>query len=490
MKLFEIVRSPSKMLTWILGFFCLGILVGPFFLSFSNLIFLGVAGGTFLFSFWLSGEQKLLLLAVACLAFGVFRYQQSFLPDAVTTVQDKIGISVRVEGIISADIERRVGIQQTILSHVSVADESVSGKILVRFPLFPKLSYKDRVVFSCLLKKPEPFQGFAYDRQLAARGVMAVCSFPEFVSVISHQPGGLVGSILWGRDALVARLHAVIPEPHASFVAGLLFGGSSSLSSDVRDDFSRTGLSHILAASGFNVSLFSLYLLHLLLQSPLGRRRGLIVTSLLLLVYLFAAGATPAVVRATVMAGMLVLQKAIGRRASLRNAFLFALTFMLLLNPRLLLDDVGFQLSFVATAALVFVLPRFESWFEFISEFAGVRTAVASSSVAIVCTLPILFWHFGELSLVAPLANALVLPFVPLLMVLGVIGMIGGSFVALPAYGLSFMILRLTQVLSSLPFASVSIIYAHLISLLILGVFIVIFIYDRFYGVTSSRSAT
>lgn len=477
--LHKIARSPSKTLTWILAFFCLGVLAGPLFLSVSSLPFLFAACVAAIAAFALPKKPRLILCAFACISFGLFRYQQSELPRYLKTVEDQIGITGRVEATVVSDVERRINGQQATVSDMRVADETVHGKMLVRFPLYPTIAYGDRLVFSCRLERPEPIEGFAYNRQLAARGILAVCPFPEYTSVRSSE-SSFTKNILAVRDRLIDRLRDVLPEPHASFVAGLLFGGSSSLSSQTREDFSRTGLSHILAASGFNVSLFSVVLLHLLLQSPLGRRRGLIVTSALLLFYVMLAGATPAVVRATIMAGMIVLQTGIGRHASVRNMLLLTLSGMLLFNPRLLLDDVGFQLSFVATAALLLIHPRMKHLFHAFPEAFGLRAAVSSSCVAILFTLPILLWHFGEISLFSPIANALVLPFVPLLMILGIIGLIGGAFLALPAYGLSFVLLRITQTISSLPFASLPIGSSRLLALLVTGFLIVWLIHDRY----------
>lgn len=475
-----ITRSPSKKLTVLLGFFCFGVLVGPLFLSWPTLPFLLLTVALVIISMFFIARHQLVFLLVAVCLFGIFRYQQSFFPGDLPTIVDYVDTATRIEGSVLVDVERRIGFQQAILSDVRVADHSVFGKLLVRFPLSPRLVFNDRVMFSCTPERPEPFNGFAYDRELASRGVLATCSFPQFTTVVAHGQGGLVGFLLSFRDALITRLRAVVPEPHASFLAGLLFGGSSSLSKDLREDFSRTGTSHILAASGFNVSIFSVLLLRWLLQSPLGRRRGLMATALLLLGYVLMAGATPAVLRAGLMAGMLIVASGVRRRVHTLNVVLLALSIMLLANPRLLLDDVGFQLSFVATCALLFVLPIVEKRFRIFPEALGIRTAIASSTVAIIFTLPILLWHFGEISLIAPLVNALVLPFVPYLMALAVIGMVGGAMIALPAYALSYLVLRVLTVFASLPFSSVTVDFSKTLAVILAGAIIAWLIHKKY----------
>ena len=484
MRFSQIVGSPSKSLAVVLTAFCFGILIVSLFPTFQSfftfptfLLFL------LIFLFIRDKKSRLIFVLLASFLFGIFRYQQSEVPSYLTTVADRTGVSVRVQGSVSSEVERRIDSQQIILSKLIVADESVFGKLLVRAPLFPRVSYGDVLTFSCQLEKPEQFNGFSYDRLLASRGILATCSFPQFVFVSLGDSNGFLKTILSFKESVTGRLRYLFNEPHGSFVSGLLFGGSASLSNDLRDDFSRTGLAHILAASGVNVSLFSIVLLRWLLLSPLGRRKGLIVAGVLLFIYIFAAGATPAVVRAGIMAGLLILQLAIGRQARMVNVLLLALAVMLLFNPRLLLDDIGFQLSFVATSALLFFHPVVEKWLVFIPSAFGLRTVVSSSLVAICFTLPILIWNFGQISLISPLANAITLPFVPFLMAIALIALATsvlflplGQIVAVVGISLSYVVLRLVIIFGSLEFATIPISYSRFVATTIaVLLFIIVF---------------
>lgn len=478
MRFSQIVGSPSKTLAVVLSVFCLGILFGNFLPILPLLYFFQLL---LVFLFFLSPRSSrpswpsgsfLIFILLASFLFGIFRYQQSTVPSYLTTVADRTDVSVRVKGSVLNEVERRIDSQQIILSKLDVSDESVFGKLLVRAPLFPRVSYGDTLTFSCRLEKPEPFNGFAYDKLLESRGILATCSFPQFIFVSSGESNELLKIILSFKESIVGHLRYLFNEPHGSFVSGLIFGGSASLSDNLRDDFSRTGLAHILAASGVNVSLFSVVLLRWLLLSPLGRRKGLIVAGVLLLIYIIAAGATPAVVRAGIMAGLIILQLAIRRQARMFNVLLLTLAVMLLVNPRLLLNDIGFQLSFVATAALLFVHPLVEKWFVFIPNSLGLRIAISSSLVAICFTLPILIWNFGQVSLISPLANAITLPFVPFLMAVALIALVVsfiflplGQIVALLGIAMSYIVLRLVTIFGSLPFASLPILYSKTIAI-------------------------
>ena len=329
---------------------------------------------------------------------------------------------------------------------------------------------------------------------MQAKGTLALCRFPKsldrtpFSSMLhlerSERSSGevdrggrslplvemkqvIVGSILAFKHDIVDKMKQVFPEPHASFLFGLVFGGNVGLDKDVQNDFAKTGTSHILAASGFNVSLFTFVFFGFIIQY-LGKKRGAIATGFLLIAYVIMAGATAAVVRAAVFGAVMLIGSVIGRRTYLLNVLLFTASLMLFWNPRWLLDDVGFQLSFVAFVAIIYVAPKLEEHLLFVPEHFGIRDALAGSVSAIVLTLPIMLWQFGAVSIVAPFANVFVLPLVPFLMLYTIailpfawLSISVAKIVALPSLFGSQYILGIISVFASPSFASVSVPFAR-----------------------------
>ncbi|MCR4313669.1 MAG: ComEC family competence protein, partial [Candidatus Uhrbacteria bacterium] len=404
----------------------------------------------------LRSPSKTLACILAVFCFGVLVYD--LLPHRSPSIADVFSSSVRVAGVVVSEVERRMDGQRIVLNHVSFADESREGKLLVWVPLYPEIGYGDELVFNCRVERPEPFEGFAYDKYLATKGIYAVCYQPQYIDVHPRVDRSVMGVILAIKSFATDTLRDILPEPHSSFLSGLLFGGSTALSSNLKDDFRATGTSHILAASGYNVSIFSVMFLGFILASPIGRRRGLILTTVLLIFYVILAGASAAVVRAGIMGFLVVLEKWISRKAYRLNVFLLTASVMLLFNPLLLLYDVGFQLSFVATVAIVTLMKPWSERLNFIPNTLGLRESFAGSLAAIVLTLPLVLWHFGTVSLVAPFANLLVLPLVPYAMAMTgfglVIGAMSGSaglVLALPAWALSNVMLRMIQMFGSIP---------------------------------------
>jgi competence protein ComEC len=420
------------------------------------------------------------ILAVFC--FGVLVYD--LVPHESPSIANIQSSAIRVEGTVSAEVERRVDWQRVVLDEVAFVDERREGKLLVWMPLYPEVVYRDRLIFNCRVESPEPFEGFAYDKYLATKGIYAVCFQPQYVDVHPSSGTSVVGVILTIKAFATDTVRDVLSEPHASFLSGLLFGGSTALSGDLKDDFRATGTSHILAASGYNVSIFSVMFLGFILSTRLRRRRGLILTTILLALYVIIAGASAAVVRAGLMGFLVVLGKWISRKAYMLNVFLLTASVMLFFNPLLLLYDVGFQLSFVATIAIVTLTKPWSERLDFIPDTLGLRETFAGSLAATVFTLPIVLWNFGTISLVAPFANLLVLPLVPYAMattatglLVGVVmiglpaiaplGATAGTLASMPAWALSNVMLRVIEVFGSIPFALAQVAHARLLAVVV-----------------------
>jgi competence protein ComEC len=483
----DIAKSPSRRFAAVAAAFCVGVSLAPFIADEGNAraaieglnVALAVSAGTVV----LVRDRSLRLACVCLLLFlgGMFRYTQTLLPSDVTTVELFVGREHRVSGTVVSEPIMGAASQRIVVDHLSVDFSAVPGKLQASVPTTPEVEYGDAVSFACDIELPEPFSaeggsasggdGFAYDEYLRNQGILAVCSFAQNLVVAPAANPSPVALLLRVKRTIKDRLADIVPEPHASFLSGLLFGGSSGLSADLKDDFSRTGTSHILAASGFNVSLFSAVILGWILQLPISRKRAVGIIFAMLVGYVLIAGATAAVVRAGIMAGVTLVGLLVRRKPYAVNVFALAAVLLLAANPRLLWD-VGFQLSFVATFAIVAIAPSWERALAFVPETLEARKALAGSLAATVLTLPIMLWHFGSVSLISPIVNLLVLPFVPLLMALtiaallvSVISLGLGLIAALPAWAISSVLLHVIAWNASLSWASVSVGFAETLAI-------------------------
>jgi competence protein ComEC len=317
-------------------------------------------------------------------------------------------------------------------------DKKVSGKIIIKTLLYPQYQYGEKLEISCSLQEPENFadSNFNYQQYLAKQGVWSVCLNPKVVSLGENQGNFLFKTMFQMKSAIQSQMFRLWPEPASSLMAGILYGSRSGLPRELTDNFTRTGVSHIVAVSGYNVSIIVIVLNVILIYIGLSRRQSFWFLAALILAFVFFSGATASVVRAGVMAAIVLIAQYAGRLSAASRTLVYAAVIMLLFNPYVLIWDVGFQLSFLSTMGLVYLLPILENAVSkkinsknlFLLPLVKVLVTPVS---AIIATLPLVLFQFGRLSLVAPLVNVLILWLVPWLMLFGFISLIL-SFVFFP----------------------------------------------------------
>lgn len=228
--------------------------------------------------------------------------------------------------------------------------------------------------------------------------------------------------VMW-REALREQVMTCFPVDVAPLVTGLVMGDKSGLDTAVYTAFQRTGVSHVIAVSGLHVSFLAGFMLRIFGKN---RRRTAFCTIAAVLLFAGIAGYTPSVLRAAFLQTMVLLAPLLGRQDDKATSLSAALMLILLPNPYAIVG-VGLQLSFAAVAGIYcFTGPLFRRWtahrpqkprgINYLSDKAC-RFVLASLSTtlgALVFTTPLTAFHFGTLSLIAPLTNLLVLSAVSL----------------------------------------------------------------------------
>lgn len=221
--------------------------------------------------------------------------------------------------------------------------------------------------------------------------------------------------ILFRARQSVERLFSrLLPEPQASLLAGVVLGVKREMPENFLNNLRKTGTIHIIVASGYNLTVVA-GLLIAVLAGRLRRQLALVVAFLGILAYTLMVGAEPPVVRAFLMASLTFLAQFLGREKEARLALAFSAMLMLLISP-LILFDIGFQLSFLATAGILFLSSRWRGKFW---QLPLVGENFRTSLAAQLGVMPVLLLNFGSISFLSPLINALVLPVIPLAMILG-----------------------------------------------------------------------
>lgn len=346
------------------------------------------------------------------------------------------------------------------------------GLLLVEAPSYPAHAYGDLLLLEGEPQAPPQLESFDYRAFLARQGVHSLVHRPR-IEVL--ETGGGLG---WRRKLIAwqergARaLAAALPEPEAALVTGILLGDDSGLPKRLKEAFRTSNTAHVIAISGSNIALLIAFL-SALLGRLLGKRRAFLPILALVLAYSLLVGGDAAVLRAALMGSLSLLALRLGRAAD-AQAGLSASAWLLSAQDPMLIWDLGFQLSFAATAGLIrFAGPlqaACQAWLERrLSPFQARRLSgllaemLLITLVAQAATWPLIAWATGQFSLVGLLANALILPAQPPLMALGALALAGqllhplaggllGSLAWLPAT----WTLRVVAFLGELPGASLA----------------------------------
>lgn len=309
-----------------------------------------------------------------------------------------------------------------------------TGNIQITAQRYPEFEYGDKIKIIGVIKMPEG----DFANYFKKEGVAGLVSFPK-IELISKNNGSPVKTALFKiKSFFESSFKKVLPFDQATFLSGLTLGDTSEFSDDFKEKLRLTGTTHLVALSGYNISVIVNYVGGIFAAWWLTRKLKLPLSVLVVAGFVIMTGAEPSVVRAAIMAMIILLADKIGRVAYIPNAIVSTALVMVLINPKILAFDIGFQLSFMALIGIIYLEPWLRKKFKAKDEpgFLGWRSNFWTTTSAQLSVLPILIYNFGFVSPVSILTNVLLLGFIPITMGLGFF--IG--FAAIISYWLSWII--------------------------------------------------
>ncbi len=471
----------------ILQFLILSFFVGVFTRSFWNLNWT-IYTGLFLASFCISiigfvffkfsnlesdSFKKILLVSICILGlgFGIFRLDYSFINTEPVYLKNFETKKIEGRGLVSEPIDKRQAHDIVVLKVETVSgleiNEKIDEKIIIFARQFPEIKYGDVIEFGGKLEKPGIFEtenkkDFDYGAYLAKDGIYYQVFYPE-IKILESGKGNFLKKVLFDlKDSFISSFNKLIPEPESGLLSGLLLGSKKALSDEWVDKFRASGLIHMIVLSGYNItivadSIIKFFSIFLSKFANFGAILGIVAFALM-------TGASATTVRASVMALIAILGRNAGRKYFAGRALIFAGFLMVIHNPKILAFDFSFQLSFLATVAIIFLSPKIKNRMFFITEKFGLRDIVASTLATQLFVAPLLLYRSGELSIVSPISNILVLGFVPMTMFFGFMtGFIGffSQILAWPFSLFAYVLLKYEMLIADffarLPFAEITI---------------------------------
>jgi competence protein ComEC len=408
---------------------------------------------------WTGADKRLpSVMLVALFFLAAWRYavyQPKIIPGHIAYFNDRgrvelTGVLVEPPDIRDKTINLTVRVETMRLPVVGPGEDAVQemeGLVLVQTSPGGDWVYGDRLVIRGELQTPSESGDFSYRDYLARQRILSLMTYAQ-VERIGVDAGNPIRTRLYGlRRRGLDTLQVLFPSPESDLLAGILLGLDEGLSPQLQEAFRRTGTTHIIAISGFNMAILA-GLFSGITARLFGRKWGAAAAILGISGYTVLVGAEAAVVRAAIMGALGVFGGMFGRRQNGLNSLGLAGLLMMFQNPNIPWD-VGFQLSVAATLGLVLYaqpleerlialmakrMPeeRAQRWAGPVSEF------FLFTIIAQWLTLPVMAYHFEGISWLAILVNPLILPVQSLVMILGGLAMLGGML--LPGLGWALVV--------------------------------------------------
>lgn len=375
--------------------------------------------------FFLLGSLE--FLAIDHLQLGVFSdYEGSdvslrgYVASEPDVNGDKISYIIKVTGIRQGYGEEFAGIKGKILLTTLLRKES------------GLLDYGRELIFGGILSHPKGVRnpgGFDYRRVLAQKGVGAsVFAYPYAIEAGKDARGNLL--VLAGlqiRNRIVVVIENSLPRQQAGLLNGMLIGYREGLSDEVQEAFSNAGLTHIMAVSGANIAFLILPLSILLKLFRIRKRAANLMIIGFLVLFVFITGFEPSVLRAVLMASVLLLSSVLYREPDTYSALAVSCLILLAASPCMLFN-VGFQLSYGATLGIIMLYKNIREMIRHRFIPGMVAEVFAAAMAAQLGVLPVIMLHFNKVSLISILPNMLVAPMLELITILGTLMAILGQF--------------------------------------------------------------
>ena len=346
----------------------------------------------------------------------------------------------------------------------------VEWKILLSSSQYPEFNYWDSLRIFWKIKTPFEGEDFSYKNFLLMNWIYWVInhgkvnkilekSFSEinnnkninFLNKIKNfyelEKFNFFKKIFTFKEQFLEKINKIYPSPHSAFLSGLLIWDRKWLPDDVKSDFQKNWLAHIVAISWYNITIIIILISGIFFFLP--RRIWIILSSISIIVFTIFVWASSAVIRASIMWILWLLALYHGREKNILILILLTILVMSMRNPMMLWWDVWFHLSILAVFGIVYLVKIFEKFTKNFKNYFWIKEVILMTVSASLMTFPIISYNFWMVSLISPIANLTVDPLIPLSMLFGFLSIIFPFYFLQQFFGfLTYSILDLALKLS------------------------------------------
>lgn len=387
--------------------------------------------------------KRILLLGIIIILLSVRWYYYEKIHRS-TIPNEWFGSTMAIRGVVTDDPDRGLNATKIILGKIG---------IIVTLPSAVSVSYGDQVEVYGKVEQPESFmtdtnREFNYPKYLAVHNIYGTLKGND-IRILDHDHGNrILKKLFLIKKNFVSTIKGIFPKAEAGLFAGIIIGEKSLLPKEILSDFQIAGLTHMIVLSGYNITIVALFIISLLAWFGLGYRARRIGAIISIPIFLIVTGMGASSVRAGIMSMIVFVVQITTRPPHTLRIILYAAAAMIFSNPRILLYDPSFHMSFMAFIGLVYGSPVMEKFFSRIPQTLGLRDLVIQTMSVQIFVMPYILWMSGRFSWLLLFSNILTVPIVPILMGVGfivtIIGMMSykiGFLIGIPVkLGLSYII--------------------------------------------------
>ncbi len=327
-----------------------------------------------------------------------------------------------------------------------------------------KIAHGDILEIEAKLKKPQKAAykgGFDYSLFLKRNGILYTAYASDFKVIKTGEKAGFMGKISYeAREKLITLIYAYVPQPQAGILEGVMLGSRKSIPANVYDDFKKTGTAHILAVSGMNAGLITVFVFVFLKLLRVKKEHSAFIAIFCIWCFALITGGEASIVRAAIMASFILFGYVIQRDGDALNSLCAAGFFILLFDPQSLFE-AGFQLSFLAAFGIIYLNEKVSGYLSFLPKW--VSETLSATLTAQVFVLPVMINTFNQVSIISVFANLIIVPLSGFATILGFAMWLFGSIapvLAAPFGAAQWLIIEVmtksSAVMGQMPLASVS----------------------------------
>ncbi|MDD2487582.1 MAG: ComEC/Rec2 family competence protein [Candidatus Gracilibacteria bacterium] len=335
------------------------------------------------------------------------------LSDMTSGFSKTVEINGRIGGIEGTDEER-----QYIFNIRKIDSRILDKDIDIILKTGSNLKFQKGDIISADMKISEIRNTgeFDYKAYLRMKGIFGQGTLYKYIKA-GQEISSFGKAIEMIRSEFLNMIEKIYPSPYSGLLSGILIGEKGGLPKELKTDFNRSGLSHIIAVSGFNITIMIIFLSFFVKYLP-GYMRFLIIGFFIVSFYLIVGENIPAL-RASIMGIISYLAIMNTRKLENFNMLMAVIVVFILINPMMMNYDLSFHLSFLATLGVMYTQGFFKRIYTKVPEFLSIKESLIMTSSALIFTIPIMLVNFGQLSIISPLSNILVAPAIPLSMLFG-----------------------------------------------------------------------